>query len=253
MEEIREKSQMNFSELMKAPIATLPSIWRVELVLNNLNISKDDSVLDIGLGTGFETFMLSNRSKEVVGIDISEPLIKYLNENLRLDNTKFYVWNATKETPIEFVSAFDRCICLDVLEHVEDPKAFLNFMTKTLRQGGWLCMTFPINSTHGRNHFTKEEVYELFRGVNLNADIRIVKRTRFGILVRNCYSKVKNVLKPPREADIFDAEIAFEMLQHPKRIFWLYKLGIVFLFKLSGHTFYDDESGGRALVIAQRV
>lgn len=248
--------RMKFNELLKAPIATLPSMWNLELVLCRLNINKDDSVLDVGLGTGFETFMLSNRSKEIVGIDISEPLVKFLNKHHRLDNASYIVQDATKEPPNEFFGAFDKCISLDVLEHVEDPKAFLNFITKTLRHGGWLGITFPINTEHGRNHFTKEDVYELFRNTNLNADIKLVTQTKFGLLVRTFYAKARSILKPSRKkADVFDAELAFEMMQHPKRIYWLYKFAIILLFKLSAHTFYtysSDESGNRVLVIAQK-
>lgn len=245
---------MKLNELMKAPLSNLYLMRTLELVLSSLNVSKDDSVLEIGLGTGFETFMISKRSKEVVGIDISEPLIVFLNKSLQLDNVKFYMMDATKKPPNDFLGKFDKCICLDVLEHVEDPKGLLNFIQKILKRGGGcLVMTFPINKEHGRNYFTKEDVYELFRGIDLSADIRIVKQNRFGSLISKLYAKVQRRLKPPREADMFNGTIAFEMLEHPERIYWLYKLGIILLFKLSAHSYYDDESGKRALVIAQKV
>ena len=61
---------MKFNELLKAPLTNLYTMRSLELLLSNLNINKDDSVLDIGLGSGFETFILSKRAKEVVGIDV---------------------------------------------------------------------------------------------------------------------------------------------------------------------------------------
>jgi 2-polyprenyl-3-methyl-5-hydroxy-6-metoxy-1,4-benzoquinol methylase len=127
---------MKFKDLIKAPLTNLYHMRTLELVLSNLNLSKDDLVLEIGLGSGFETFMHSKRSKRVVGIDISEPLIKLLKKSLRLDNVKFYTVDATKEPPNKFLGEFDKCICLDVLEHVEDPKSFLIFIQKILRPGG---------------------------------------------------------------------------------------------------------------------
>lgn len=249
----RKRNELKLKELIEAPITNLYSMRTLELVLGNLNLSEEDSVLVIGPGTGFETFILSKRSREVVGIDISEPLIRFLIENLQLDNVKFYTMDATKEPPKEFLGAFDKCICLDVLEHVEDPKSLLSFIQKILRRGGCLGMTFPINKEHGRNYFTKEDVYDLFADVDMNADIRIVKQNKFGSLISRFYAKVQSMLEPPKEADKFEYLTAFEMLQHPKRIHWLFKLGIIILFKISAHTYRECESGQRALVIAQRV
>lgn len=249
----RKENELKLKELVTAPISNLYLMRTVELVLCNLNLSKDDSILEIGIGSGFETYVLSKRSKKVVGIDISENLIKFLNKRLQLDNTNFYVMDATKEPPDEFMGVFDKCICLDVLEHVEDPENFLNFIQKILKRGGYLGMTFPINKEHGRNRFTEEDVYNLFEGLDLRADVRIVEQTKFGSSVSKFYAKVQNILKPPKEADIFENLTAFEMLQHPKRIHWLYKLGIIFLFKISAHTYREEGLGQRALVIAQKV
>jgi len=249
----RKGNELRLKELIEAPISNLYSMRTLELVLSNLNLSEENSVLEIGLGTGFETFIVSKRSREVVGIDISEPLIRFLTENLRLDNVKFCTMNGTKEPPKEFLGAFDKCICLDVLEHVEDPKSFLSFIQKILRRGGWLGMTFLINKEHRRNYFTKENVYDLFGDVDMNADIRIVKQNKFGSLISRFYAKVQSMLKPPEEADKFEYSTAFEMLQHPKRIHWLYKLGIIILFKISAHTYRECKSEERVLVIAQKV
>jgi len=249
----RKENELKLKELVTAPISNLYLMRTLELVLSNLNLSKDDSILEIGIGSGFETFILSKRSKEVVGIDISEHLIKFLNKKLRLGNTDFYVMDATKEPPNEFMGVFDKCICLDVLEHVEDPENFLNFIQEILKREGYLGMTFPINKEHGRNRFTEEDVYNLFEGLDLRADIRIVKQNNFGSLISKFYAKVQSILKPPKESDIFENLTAFEMLQNPKRIHWLYKLGIIFLFKISAHTYCEDELGQRALVIAQKV
>lgn len=250
--------KLKFNELMKASIANVHQMRVLELVLSNLNLTKDDSVINIGIGNGFETFILSKRSREVIGIDISEPLIEFLNKSLRLDNAAFYAMNATKEPPKEFQDAFDKCVCLEVLEHVEDPKALLDFIQKTLRRGGCLGMTFPINEKnkkHGRNFFTSKDVYDLFKNTNLSANIRIVKLSKFGSRANKIYAKVQNILgkKPPRETDIFDNTIAFEMLRHPKRIYWLYKLGIIILFKISAHTFHDDDYGEKALIVAYKI
>ena len=111
MKNLYQKGNELKKELTKAPIANLYLMRTLELVLNNLNLSKHDSTLEIRHGSGFETFIISKRSREVVAVDISEPLIGFFKKKLKLDNADFYRVDAT---------AFDKCICLDMLEHVEE-------------------------------------------------------------------------------------------------------------------------------------
>lgn len=114
-------------------------------------------------------------------------------------------------------------------------------------------MTFPINKEHGMNCFTKEDVCDLFEGNDIRTDIKIVKQNKFGSLISKLYAKVQSILKPAREANRFEDLVAFEMLQHPKKIYWLYKLGTIFLFKISAHSYHEDNSGQRALIVAKKV
>jgi SAM-dependent methyltransferase len=175
---------MNFNELIKAPLANLWCLRNLALVLRYSNISKDDLVLDVGCGTGLAPFILSKHAKEVIGIDISKPLIEFLNENLKLANARFLVADATKKPFDFFLATFNKCICIDVLEHVENPLASLEYIHKVLKPGGTAAITFPINKLeHGRNHFTLEDVHNLLAKVDMRADIRVFKQSKFGSLI----------------------------------------------------------------------
>ena len=155
---------MKFNELINAPLANLHTMRELQLILNFLDLQKDDKVLEIGTGSGTATFIISKHVRCITGIDISKPLINFLNKNTKTNNIDFYAIDATKDPPTEFINKFDKCICIDVMEHVEDSKALLNFMQRILKIGGRLGITFPINNIHhGRNYFTKKDVYELFK------------------------------------------------------------------------------------------
>ena len=132
--------KLKFNDLINMPLSNIYAIRELELVLNYLNLDKDDHLLDIGCGSGRVCFMASKYVKKVVGADISKVVINFLNEKPKPDNVEFYVMDATKEPPDVFLNRFDKCICIDVLEHVGDPKMFLEFISKILKVGGG-CLT----------------------------------------------------------------------------------------------------------------
>ena len=51
--------------------------------MNHLGVTKTDKILEIGCGGAFGSFILSRYAKEVVSIDISEELIRFLNGKLK--------------------------------------------------------------------------------------------------------------------------------------------------------------------------
>lgn len=193
--------ELKFSELLKAPLSNIHVLRELELVFNNLNISKTDSIIEIGPGNGIGSLIISKNAKKVIGIDISELSIEFLNEHVKQDNIEFCVMDATKEPSKEFLNKFDKCICVDVMEHVEDPIGLLKFISKVLKRGGLVVMTFPINNiSHGRNYFTKENVYDLFTNINdLKVDIKIVRLSNFASLINNLCDRIQGILVAPME------------------------------------------------------
>jgi hypothetical protein len=142
------------------------------------------------------------------------------------------------------------------MEHVEDPIGVLKYISKVLKREGLMVMTFPINNiSHGRNYFTKENVYDLFTNIkDLKADIKIVRLSNFASLINKLYDKIQGILVAPmKEANRFEDTVYFEMTKNPKRIFILYKFGIVLLFKISKNSHRNDDTGNRALIHAKKV
>lgn len=244
---------MRVKQLIKAPLANLWTMRLLELVLNHLEITKDDTVLDVGCGTGFTTFILSKYAKDVVGIDLSEPLIQFLNKGTKPDNVRFLAGGVIKKPPNIFLDTFDKCICIDVLEHVENPLAALGYIHKVLKPEGAAAITFPVNKPgHGRNYFTHEDVCNLFIEAGMKADIKIFKQNWFGSLISSFYRGVQNLFEPLKEADIFDELRAFKMMTRPKKMHALYKLATICLFKISSNSYGEAMNGKRVLVILRK-
>ncbi|MBU0612611.1 class I SAM-dependent methyltransferase [Patescibacteria group bacterium] len=86
------------------------------------NISSDDIILDLGCGSGNNTYDIAKKAKSVVGIDISQKNIEFAKSKYFRDNLNFIVGDATKR---DFKQRFSKIVLSNVLEHIEDRKSFL--------------------------------------------------------------------------------------------------------------------------------
>ena len=133
------------------------------------NISEQDKVADIACTCGYGTSILGKKAKEVVGIDLCEPVINFAKKVYGSENIRFYCQDAQQLTLDE---TFDKVISFETLEHIPDPKLFLNKVYKLLNEGGKIICSVPNETTrpwanegnkfHFR-HFTKEQLINLLR------------------------------------------------------------------------------------------
>ncbi len=114
---------------------------RVQMIKEVTSLSKGKA-LEIGSCKGVFLQMLHEELEiEVFGIEPSEdcceysekvgiPVVKSLFENVDLENEKM-------------VGEFDIVIAMCVLEHVKSPRAFLDKMARTVKEGGYLYIEVP--------------------------------------------------------------------------------------------------------------
>jgi len=121
------------------PIEKYPGRVSILMEWIQSDLNPGSVVLDCGAGRGRTPYSLGNKVDKIVGLDLIEEVL----ENPFLDET--YVCDAIN-TPFDN-NVFDAIFSLTVLEHIENPKAFLQEMFRILKPGGGFYFITP-NSYH---------------------------------------------------------------------------------------------------------
>lgn len=96
-------------------------------------LNKDKRVLDFACGTGQSTKLLSKYTKEVIGLDYSEEMIRFAKEDSR-ENTTFLVGTLNHNTLEK--SSFDVITAFNVLHLLEDIDDQVKLIYDLLKPGG---------------------------------------------------------------------------------------------------------------------
>jgi len=128
-------------------VSTLDRFQSIDPAL--LDIAPTDRVIDLGCGTGRHVLELSKTPSDIIGADISRDDIRagrYLLEIMRRrDEVKARVhWLQTAGERLPFKDgAFDRVICTETLEHVDDEHVLARELARVLKPGGILAVSVP--------------------------------------------------------------------------------------------------------------
>jgi 2-polyprenyl-6-hydroxyphenyl methylase/3-demethylubiquinone-9 3-methyltransferase len=96
----------------------------------------DRTVLDLGCAGGFIAEALANRGASVTGIDPAGDAIAAARKHAQLSNLRIeYDVGVGEQLPYKDAS-FDRVVCVDVLEHVNDLGQVLAEVARVLKPGG---------------------------------------------------------------------------------------------------------------------
>lgn len=127
---------------------TRGSQWRHEALLRLrwlLTFARPESLLEIGCGGGFFLEAAREAGIAVHGIEPAGDGADFARRNMGLDVTSGLFENVVPPGRFDTVCAFH------VLEHVEDPDAFLAKARDILPERGWLALEVPnIESTRAR-------------------------------------------------------------------------------------------------------
>ncbi len=102
-----------------------------ELLLEDRETMK---ILDIPCGAGAFSYRVLKQGKEVTSADI-ENLLKF-------DHAKFFLADMNKPLPFEN-GEFDAIVCIDGIEHIENPFAFVRECNRILKKNGKLIISTP--------------------------------------------------------------------------------------------------------------
>ena len=120
-------------------------VIRRQAILNELNIQKGQTIIDIGCGGGLLSEPMSRLGAEVTGIDASEKNIQVAKLHAKKNNLKINYLTASPEN-LKTDRKFDVILNMEIIEHVEDVDIFLKSCSSLLKKEG-IMFVATINKT----------------------------------------------------------------------------------------------------------
>lgn len=112
-------------------------------------IQKTDRVVNLGCGVGPQVAAYAGQFQEMVCVDLSEDRLEQLKIFMvERGITGFTTLAARVEQTGLPVDSFDKALCIDIIEHLADPMAFLQEIHRLLKPGGRALVTIPVMHDH---------------------------------------------------------------------------------------------------------
>ncbi len=112
------------------------------------------TVIDVGCGSGYGSYILAQRARRVLGIDHDGDAISFCQTHYKADNLEFRRADAMGFwTEVLFQVA----VCLQVIEHFADVKAFVDHLRQMVEPGGMIFISTP--NVRKRYRGTKRNPY----------------------------------------------------------------------------------------------
>lgn len=127
----------------------LQKFWHLRRFKNISDLVEpvDGEILDTGCADGVFTEVIMDRARprKTIGIDIVESLIKDTAERFRNNKKAQFLVADANDLPFRN-NRFGAVFCLEVLEHVSDPRRVLKEMRRVLLPKGYLIILVPTDN-----------------------------------------------------------------------------------------------------------
>ena len=127
-----------YDQWFMTPIGSLVKKYESELILDFLKPAPGEMILDAGCGTGVFTRDIISRGSQVIGLDISFPMLRRARE--KSGGVRFHpIWGDLSTLPFREES-FDKVVSVTALEFIAEAKAAVAELFRVARRGGVVVM-----------------------------------------------------------------------------------------------------------------
>lgn len=119
------------------------------------------SVLDLGCGTGYGSFLLSNlgKAETVLGVDISKESVDYALTHYKNKRIDFQVGDVEQLKNIK-PSSVDIIVSFELIEHINNQEKVIEEIKRVMRSTGKCLISTPNKYTYPDNNiYHKKELY----------------------------------------------------------------------------------------------
>jgi SAM-dependent methyltransferase len=136
--------------------------------VSQMRLTTPTRFVEIGVGTGLYSRRILQSVPSVLGtgFDISPASAAFAAEHIRAFELQDRYEIVLKDVVAEPIAPCDWLVCVEVLEHLEDPLAFLGALRAALAPGGRAFITAALNAPHVDHIYLYErpdEVHEQLR------------------------------------------------------------------------------------------
>jgi len=100
-------------------------------------------ILEFGCGTGGITFPLASLGSHVTALDIDPSAVSGISERIQKENLNNVIVTQANGHSFDDSKSYDLVIASEVLEHVVNPREFLQRIKARINKGSWLVITIP--------------------------------------------------------------------------------------------------------------
>ncbi len=128
---------------------------RYEFAMNMLSAKM--RIADMACGVGYGSWLMAKKAKSVVGVDISNEALAHARHNFNEVNIELI-----HDDDYVYISEFDAVISFETIEHMDENAGdvFLQKIKKSLKAGGILIISTPINKTDTKINVTEFHIRE---------------------------------------------------------------------------------------------
>lgn len=118
--------------------------WGVQKALADEGIKKGAKILEVGSGLGYCTYALNKAGYVCNGLEYSETATSFASTFFG----QYYTHGTIEAYAQTHKEMYDVVIATEVIEHVEDPKSFIEAFLEVLKPGGCIIITTPNKDVH---------------------------------------------------------------------------------------------------------